>query len=101
MNIPQILALGGVAAAALTTATLLFLPRHVVVQRVARVSASPAAVVALASSTDGYQRFSPYKTAEPDLKVEPFGPAAGVGAGFRFESKDAKGGKTSSDCLFA
>jgi hypothetical protein len=93
MNAPLIIATVVTAVAALTAATFL-LPRHVVVARTARVEASPAQVVAVASSTAGYQRFNPYKDSEPNLKIVPFGPDAGVGAGFRFEGKDTSGSQT-------
>jgi hypothetical protein len=93
MKIAKILAVGGVAAAALAASTLM-LPRHVVVERSARVSSSPEAVLALASSTDGYQRFNPYRNAEPNLQITAFGPASGVGSGFHFVGKDTTGSQT-------
>jgi hypothetical protein len=95
MNIPQIFALGGAVAGVVAAATWL-LPRHVVVERSAHVLASPASVLALASSTDGYQRFNPYRTTEPNLQITAFGPASGVGSGFRFVGKDTTGSQTIS-----
>jgi hypothetical protein len=86
----QIITLTLGALALLAAATLL-LPRHVRVQRSAHVPASADAVLALASSNQGYQRFNPYRNSDPKLQIETFGPAQGVGSGFRFSSKDGKG----------
>ncbi|MEM6727265.1 MAG: SRPBCC family protein [Pseudomonadota bacterium] len=82
---------GTIAVAAAGT---LMLPRNVEVQRSAHVALSPEDVLALASSTGGFQSFNPYLTADPDLKITPFGPDAGVGAGFAFDGKDGKGTQT-------
>jgi hypothetical protein len=86
----------GLGAVALLAAGTMLLPRHVAVERTASFKADPAAIIALASSYDGYQKFNPYKDSDPNLKTEPFGPAAGVGSGFTFESKDGKGTSTVS-----
>lgn len=72
----------------------LLLPRKVVVTRSAQVAMSPADVVARVASTEGFQTFNPYCTTDPDLQITPFGPASGVGAGFRFEGKEGKGAQT-------
>jgi len=93
MNAPLVVAAVVTLGAGLTAATFL-LPRHIVVGRTARVAASPAQVIALAASTAGYQRFNPYQESEPNLKIVPFGPEAGVGSGFRFEGKDSTGSQT-------
>ncbi len=82
------------AALALLAASSLLLPRIVRVQRSATVPASAQAILALASSNQGYQRFNPYRTSDPALQIETFGPAQGVGSGFRFSSKDGKGSQT-------
>jgi hypothetical protein len=96
MTLTTILA-AGAATLALATAATYLLPRHVTVERSALVDASPEAVLALASTTEGFQRFNPYITADPDLTIEPFGPEAGVGAGFRFEGRDGTGTQTISN----
>jgi Polyketide cyclase / dehydrase and lipid transport len=83
-----------VGALALLAAATLLLPRHVRVQRSAHVPASADAILALASSNQGYQRFNPYRNTDPKLQIETFGPAQGVGSGFRFSSKDTKGSQT-------
>jgi Polyketide cyclase / dehydrase and lipid transport len=83
-----------VAALAVLAASTWLLPRNVRVQRSAHVPASADAILALASSNQGYQRFNPYLSSDPALKIEPFGPAQGVGSGFRFSSKDGKGSQT-------
>lgn len=80
-----------IAAIALVT---LLLPRKVVVTREADVTLSPEDVIARVSSTEGFQTFNPYCTTDPDLTITPFGPAAGVGSGFRFEGKEGKGTQT-------
>ncbi|MEL7300784.1 MAG: SRPBCC family protein [Pseudomonadota bacterium] len=81
----------GIAALAVSTFAL---PRHVSIERTATIEANPEAVLALAASNTGYQSFNPYKDLDPDLRVEMFGPAAGVGSGFSFESKDGAGRQT-------
>jgi len=93
MSITQIIALC-VATLALLVASTYLLPRQVQVQRQATVPLSPAAILALAGSNRGYQRFNPYRTSDPQLKVQLFGPDSGVGSGFHFESKDGKGSQT-------
>ncbi|WP_299138263.1 SRPBCC family protein [uncultured Tateyamaria sp.] len=90
MTIWTILAgIGGVAA--LTTAGSLLLPRHVHVERTATFQGTPEAVLSLAASNTGYQRFNPYLTVDPALQISHFGPDAGVGSGFAFDGKDGKG----------
>ena len=81
----------GVAASAVAA---LALPRHVSIERTALIDAVPEAVIELAASNTGYQAFNPYKDLDPNLKVEMFGPASGVGSGFSFESKDGAGQQT-------
>jgi len=95
MTLTTILAAGAATLAIAAGATYL-LPRHVTVERSALVDATPEAVLALASTTEGFQRFNPYLTADPDLRIEPFGPDAGIGAGFRFEGRDGTGTQTIS-----
>jgi hypothetical protein len=90
MTLLSILGFGLGAVAVLAAGTQL-LPRHVSVQRSALMAGEPAAIIAMAASNEGYQRFNPYKTQDANLKVEMFGPATGVGSGFTFESKDGKG----------
>jgi uncharacterized protein YndB with AHSA1/START domain len=87
------LQIAGIAAAVIVAAPFL-LPSSKTVQRSGFVKASPEAVFAAVQSTSGYQIFNPYKDMDAKLKVTPFGPEAGVGAGFAFESKDGKGTST-------
>ena len=82
---------GTLAVAALAT---LALPRHVSIERSAVIDAAPSTVIELAASNSGYQTFNPYKDLDPNLKVELFGPASGVGSGFSFKSKDGAGQQT-------
>lgn len=90
MTLFQILGYGAGAIAVLAAGTML-LPRNVVVQRSGTVAAAPAAILALAASNEGYQKFNPYLKADPSMKLEMFGPSSGVGSGFKFDSKDGKG----------
>lgn len=78
-------------ALAATCAAALALPRHVTVERVAVLDVAPDRVIELAASNAGYQRFNPYKDRDPNLEVDLFGPASGVGSGFHFASKDGVG----------
>ncbi len=75
----------------------LLLPRKVVVTRQANVNMRPEDITARVASTDGFQTFNPYCTTDPELKITPFGPASGVGSGFRFEGKEGKGTQTVTD----
>lgn len=93
MTVLTILA-GGAGVVALMAAGTFLLPRHIHVERKAMIDRPPEAVLDLAGSTDGYQKFNPYLTADPALKITPFGPAEGVGAGFTFDGKDGKGTQT-------
>ncbi len=74
----------------------MMLPRHLHIERQALLNVEPEDVIALAASNTGYQTFNPYLTADPDLKIEPFGPDNGVGSGFYFDGKDGKGSQTVS-----
>lgn len=78
----------------LLAALTFLLPRNVVVTRKAHVGLTPEQVIARVAATDGFQTFNPYRTSDPDLKITPFGPPAGVGSGFRFEGKEGKGTQT-------
>lgn len=80
-----------VGALAVLALGALLLPRHVTVQRQATLQAPPADILALASSSRGYQRFNPYAARDASLKIEHFGPDMGVGSGFRFDGKEGKG----------
>lgn len=82
------------AVVAAITLTTMLLPRKVVVTRKADVELRPEDIIARAASTEGFQTFNPYCTTDPELKITPFGPASGVGSGFRFEGKEGKGTQT-------
>lgn len=79
--------------AAIVLATFL-LPRNVVVTRSLDIPMPPADIIERVASTEGFQTFNPYRSTDPNLKITPFGPEAGVGAGFRFEGKEGKGTQT-------
>jgi hypothetical protein len=93
MNIWTILG-GGTGAIALMAAGTMLLPRHVHVERQANINTDAGAVIALAASNEGYQRFNPYLSADPNLKITRYGPDTGVGSGFHFDGKDGKGKQT-------
>lgn len=92
-NTAQILMIAG-GVLTLTVAATYMIPSAVHVERTAIIDAEPAKVIALASSTEGFQRINPYASTDPDLKITPFGPATGVGSGFHFDGKDGKGSQT-------
>jgi hypothetical protein len=94
MTLTQIFLAGVSGLAILAIGTIAFLPRDVTVTRTATVGAAPKDIVALAASNTGYQTFNPYRTTDPELKIEAFGPATGVGSGFRFDGKEGKGTQT-------
>jgi hypothetical protein len=81
----------GAGVIAILAAGTMLLPRNVTVQRSGTVAAAPATILALAASNEGYQKFNPYLKADPAMKLEMYGPASGVGSGFKFDSKDGKG----------
>lgn len=93
MNFKRI-ALSAAGVLAVATAATYALPRHVSIERSATIDAAPEAVIALAASNTGYQDFNPYHDLDPDLRVEMFGPASGVGSGFSFQSRDGAGQQT-------
>jgi hypothetical protein len=96
MTITTIL-LSGAAVLALGVAATYLAPRDVEVRRSMIIDSTPAEVLALAASTEGYQTFNPYRTENADLVITPFGPAEGVGSGFAFETASMKGTQTVSE----
>jgi len=94
MTIATTAALYVAGTLAVAAAGSMMLPRTVEVTRSAHVALAPSQVLALAASTEGYQTFNPYLTADPNLSIVPFGPAQGLGAGFAFDGKDGKGTQT-------
>ncbi|SNZ19566.1 SRPBCC family protein [Cohaesibacter gelatinilyticus] len=83
-----------IAVVALAAAGTLLLPKQIKVERQATISATPSAILTLAASNEGYQRFNPYLSADPNLKISHFGPSSGIGSGFTFDGKDGKGSQT-------
>ncbi|MFT3874127.1 MAG: SRPBCC family protein [Nocardioides sp.] len=68
--------------------------RFTTITRDGTVRGNPEQIVALLASTAGYTEINPYRTGDPALSIEPFGPASGVGAGFAFNGRDGKGTQT-------
>jgi hypothetical protein len=89
-----ITALGIVAAALL--AVFVVVPDKAHVERSLVVMADPATVYPIVSSTSGFNRFNPFRAADPTLTVSPSGPERGVGASFSWEGKSGKGTQTIS-----
>lgn len=89
--LPYVAAAGALAALA---AVPFALPTRAHVERSAVIDSEPAAVYGLISSTAGFDRINPFRAQDPTLKVEPFGPALGVGAGFRWTGKQGAGSQT-------
>ncbi|CCN89207.1 conserved hypothetical protein [Vibrio nigripulchritudo SFn27] len=81
--------------AVLALATLL-LPRHIEVERQSMLPKQAKDIINLAASNKGYQKFNPYKSADPDLSIQHFGPENGIGSGFHFNGKDGKGSQVVS-----
>lgn len=96
MNIKKTTAFIAGGLVVLTTASFA-LPRHVSVERTAKIDATPGEVIALAASNEGYQTFNPYSKLDPDLQIDLYGPIAGVGSGFHFDGKDGTGSQTVAD----
>jgi hypothetical protein len=70
------------------------LPAARVVERRRVIAAAPDAIHALLASNSGYQRFNPWRDQDANLKIELFGPSAGVGSGFHFDGAGTKGKQT-------
>lgn len=85
----------GVLLAAAGSAALL--PAQTVIERQAFIQAPAQDIYGLLSSNAGFQRFNPYKDADPDLEITLFGPERGVGSGFAFDGQDGSGTQTISD----
>ncbi len=67
------------------------LPGQVHVERSAIINAQPHDIFPMLASGREYQRFNPYKTADPDLRIELNDVENGIGSGFAFDGKDGKG----------
>ncbi|MGB4777174.1 SRPBCC family protein [Microbacterium sp.] len=68
--------------------------RFTTIAREGAVNGSTEEILALLASTAGYTEINPYRTSDPHLSIEPFGPTSGVGAGFTFKGKHGKGTQT-------
>ena len=90
----QTIALTAAALAIILPLTTFLLPQTTTVTRSATMPAAPDAIFNLVSSNQGYQVFNPYKSADPNLKIDLFGPDQGVGSGFHFDGKDGTGSQT-------
>lgn len=72
----------------------LALPAEAHVERTTVIDAEASELYALVASNEGYQRFNPYKDADPQLQIDLFGPSSGVGSGFHFDGADGTGTQT-------
>lgn len=96
MTIQNYLLIGISIVAVAVFLAAIALPSSARVVRSTIINAQPDSVYELVSSTQGFQRFNPYCDTDPNLMITPFGPAQGVGAGFRFAGKEGKGSQTIS-----
>lgn len=96
MTIFQLVA-GGFGLLAVAGAGTMALPQKVHVERQAHIDSTVERVIELAASNRGYQRFNPYRTADPDLDIRHFGPEHGVGSGFHFKGRDGNGSQVVSE----
>jgi hypothetical protein len=63
-------------------------------ERARLIPARPADVFARLDGAAGYQSFNPFKAADPQLAIEIFGPARGIGSGFHFKGRQGSGTQT-------
>ena len=96
MNIRTILVTTTCTLAAIVGATLL-LPETVVVERKQVIKAQQEKIFALLDSAAGFQRFNPYKEADPKLEIALGGPDRGIGSSLSFDGTDGKGVQTIVD----
>ncbi len=90
MALKTILIAGGAALVVASFIPFTF-PGSAHVERSAVITAEPEQLYSLIASNKGYQSFNPYKSTDPDLRIELKGPEHGVGSGFAFDGKDGKG----------
>ena len=93
MTLSTVLIIGAGTIASLGLLSFV-LPSKVHVEREATIQVPPSRLFELTSSNKGFQTFNPYKDADPDLKIELFGPETGIGSGFSFKGKDGEGTQT-------
>ncbi|MCG8491267.1 MAG: hypothetical protein MI743_06605 [Sneathiellales bacterium] len=94
MNIATIMISSVVIIAFLGLGAIVFLPEQVHVERKKIITGMPKQILELAASNEGYQKFNPYLTEDPNLLIRKFGPETGIGSGFYFDGKDGKGSQT-------
>lgn len=68
------------------TLVAFLLPRTIHVERSAQISAPPAIVYLLLTSPKVFNEWSPWMKMDPNIKIDYFGPAAGIGAGYHWNS---------------
>ena len=95
MGIQTYLAIGG-AALAVIVAVPFLLPAKTRIERSAVIAATPEKVFPLISTSQGFNRFNPFKDSDPDLKIAYFGPDSGPGAAFSWKGKEGAGSQTIS-----
>lgn len=70
------------------TLVAFLLPRSIHVERSAQISAPPSLVYLLLSNPKIFNEWSPWMKMDPNMKIDYFGPAAGLGAGYSWNSVD-------------
>lgn len=93
MGMQTYLTIGGAALAVIAVVPFL-LPAKARVERSAVVAAAPEAVFPLINSSEGFNRFNPFRDRDPDLKVTYSGPKEGPGASFSWKGKEGSGTQT-------
>lgn len=77
--------------ATLAVAATFLAPREVTIERSMATDAPVETILEFAAGNASYQAFNPFKDSDPNLQIDLFGPASGVGSGFHFDSKDGAG----------
>jgi hypothetical protein len=98
MGIQTYLAIGG-AAIAVIAAVPFLLPAKARVERTAVVAATPQAIFPLISSSEGFNRFNPFRDRDPNLQIAYSGPGEGPGASFAWTGKEGSGSQTISEVV--
>jgi uncharacterized protein YndB with AHSA1/START domain len=98
MGIQTYLAIGG-AAIAVIAAVPFLLPAKARIERSAVVAATPQAIFPLISSSEGFNRFNPFRDRDPNLKITYSGPKEGPGASFAWTGKEGSGSQTISEVV--
>jgi uncharacterized protein YndB with AHSA1/START domain len=93
-NLKKTLAIAVTALAGMAAFAAFALPGRAQVERTVDIAAPPVRVFALVNSPAGFDRFNPFRADDPALAASVEGPAAGVGATYRWRGKQGAGAQT-------